>query len=126
MTENNDQAIQEKFERFIEQALTSKEVWALEYPEGGFAICPSADFDEVDVYVVWSTKEEAQACCEEDWKDLVPYAIDLDDFVEDWLPGMYKDGFLVGPDWDKTLTGPEVAAMDLAKFLGGDGGPEVH
>ncbi|MGH1350736.1 MAG: DUF2750 domain-containing protein [Methyloligellaceae bacterium] len=102
---------------FIEHAKTSKEVWTLEYPDGGFAVCPSTEFDEIDVYVVWSDKTSAQVCCVEDWKDLVPFAIDLDSFVEDWLPGMYKDGFLVGPNWDAELTGPEVAALDLAKMM---------
>ncbi len=117
MTEVNGKATENSTARFIERATATGEVWALQYPDGGFAICPSTDFDEVDVYVIWSDKAAAQACCEEDWKDLVPFSIDLEDFVEDWLPGMYKDDFLVGPDWDAELTGPEVAALDLVKLL---------
>lgn len=119
MNDETDKLSEQEIDQFVAQALKAREVWALQYPDGGFAICPSNDFDEVDVYVVWSNEADAKACCEDDWKNLVPVAIDLDEFVEDWLPGMYEDGLLVGPDWDSELAGPEIAALELAKRFGG-------
>ncbi len=119
MNDETDKLSEQEIDQFVALALKTREVWALQYPDGGFAICPSNDFDEIDVYVVWSNEADAKACCEDDWKSLVPVAIDLDEFVEDWLPGMYEDGLLVGPDWDSELAGPEIAALELAKRFGG-------
>ncbi|MEH7896303.1 DUF2750 domain-containing protein, partial [Bacillus pumilus] len=39
-----------------------------------------------------SFKEHAAYCAIEPWGKSMPEMIDLDDFLEEWLPGMIADG----------------------------------
>ena len=42
---------------------------------------------------------------------------DISRFLEDWLPGMHEDNVMVGPNWDRELTGLEVEPADIAAHL---------
>jgi hypothetical protein len=84
----------------------------LQGPEG-WALCSSEKYDNTDVMPFWSKEGFAQVHCQEDWKDYVPVAIELEEFLEDWLSGMHEDVILVGANWDEELEGIEIEPLDL-------------
>ncbi|MDA9371956.1 DUF2750 domain-containing protein, partial [Porticoccaceae bacterium] len=42
-----------------------------------------------------------------------PVAIELEEFLDDWLPGMHSDVLMVGVNWNAELAGREVEPLDL-------------
>ena len=80
-------------------------------------MCPSNDDDDVNVLVFWSDKAYAARHVRDEWAQYVPTAISLNDFLGKWLPGMARDGKLVGTNWDANLCGIESTPADLAAQL---------
>lgn len=39
--------------------------------------------------------------------------ISLEEFLDDWLPGMHEDVILVGVNWNGEMEGAEVEPLDL-------------
>jgi hypothetical protein len=107
----------ENYERFIVRAKAQGEVYGLQAPDGGWAVCPSNEDDEADVIVFWSDRAYAALHQKEEWKDYVVTPVALDEFVEAWLKGMHEDGSIVGPNWDANLIGLEVEPIDVARRL---------
>lgn len=44
-------------------------------------------------------------------------ALSLDEFLEDWLPGMHEDVYLVGVNWNQDLEGLEIEPLDLLEEI---------
>jgi hypothetical protein len=102
----------ENLDRFIVEAMELGCVWGLEGPDG-WALSASEAHDDVDVMPFWSQEGFARAHCQDDWKDYTPVAIELVEFLEDWLPGMHEDVLLVGINWNEELEGEEIEPLDL-------------
>lgn len=102
----------ENLDRFIVEAMELGCVWGLQGTEG-WALSGSEAHDDIDVMPFWSQESFARAHCEGDWKDYQPVAVDLEEFLEDWLPGMHEDVLLVGINWNSELEGEEVEPLDL-------------
>lgn len=102
----------ENLDRFIVEAMEMGCVWGLEGPDG-WALSGSDAHDEVDVMPFWSQESFARAHCQDDWQAYRPVAIDLEEFLEDWLPGMHEDVLLVGVNWNEELDGEELEPLDL-------------
>ena len=107
----------EIYERFIARARAQGEVYGLQAPGDGWAVCPSSEDEDADVIVFWSDRALAARHKKEEWRDYVVTPISLDEFVEAWLKGMHDDGSIVGPDWDTNLLGLEVEPIDVARRL---------
>jgi len=107
------------YQAFIDEVKQSKQVWGLTTrdEEDAWAICPSALYEETDVMPFWSTEKLADAHCIDDWQIYRPAAIALEEFLQDWLPGLHEDDSLVGTNWDMELAGLEVEPADLAEEL---------
>ena len=103
-------------ERFLERVRAKGEVWGLRSADG-WAVCPSNEDEDVIVFVFWSDRAYAARHVREEWAEYVPTAISLDDFLTKWLPGMSRDGRLVGTNWDASLCGVESTPEDLALQL---------
>jgi hypothetical protein len=112
MTEPLSDDTSENLDRFIIEAIAQGCVWGLEGPEG-WALCASEKYEESDVMPLWSQQEFAEVHCLDDWQDYKPVAIDLEELLEDWLPGMHEDLLLVGVNWNKELEGEEMEPLDL-------------
>ncbi len=106
------------YELFITEVLEKGQVWGLKNDEG-WALCDSIEFEETDVFPFWSSEHDARAQCSGDWAIYEASALTLDEFLQDWLPGMHEDGAMVGPNWDSELNGLETEPRDLAERLGG-------
>lgn len=108
---------EENCELFINEVLSSGRIWGLQ-ADDGWAVCDSIEFEETEVFPFWSTEADAARHCDGPWKVYRAAAISLEEFLEDWLPGMHEDGALAGPNWDSELTGLEIEPADLAARLG--------
>lgn len=106
------------YDQFIAEICQTGAVWGLfSAAEAGWAICPSASYEDTDVLPFWSDQQAAAALCSDEWAVYTPEMIPLEAFIHDWLPGMHEDDALVGPDWDAELEGLEVEPADVAAEL---------
>lgn len=105
---------EENFLSFMADAIDHGCIWGLEGPEG-WALCSSAKYENTDVMPFWSQPELAQAHCKDEWQGYKVVPVSLEEFLDDWLPGMHKDVYLVGPNWTEDLEGLEVEPLDLLK-----------
>jgi Protein of unknown function (DUF2750) len=103
---------EENLDRFIVEAMAQGCVWGLEGPEG-WALCASEQSEETDVMPFWSHESFAKVHCQDDWSEYKAVAIDLNEFLDDWLPGMHDDVILIGINWDENLEGEEYEPLDL-------------
>lgn len=106
----------EQLHDFVREVTASGEVWGLEHDEG-WALAPSVDDESVSVMPFWSDESAAAACASDEWSEYRASPIPLDDFLDDWLPGMAEDGYRVGVGWDDDLLGPELDPIDLQEEL---------
>ncbi|MDO8909271.1 MAG: DUF2750 domain-containing protein [Pseudohongiella sp.] len=106
------------YELFLTQVQQTGLVWGL-YGEDGWAICPSVEFEDTEVFPFWSDERYAAALCTEEWEAYAPKSISIDDFMTEWLPGIHEDNAMVGPNWDTEMSGLEVEPADLAAELSG-------
>ncbi|WP_237057113.1 DUF2750 domain-containing protein [Microbulbifer sediminum] len=102
--------------RFLPEAAAQGCVWALEGEEG-FALCASEKYPETDVMPFWSQREFAEGHISGDWAGYRVVAIDLEEFMDDWLTGMHDDVLLVGINWNSELEGIELEPLDLLEQL---------
>jgi hypothetical protein len=105
------------YQRFIEDILESGQVWGLQSEEG-WVVVDSTEYEESEVMPFWSDETYAKNHCVGEWADFKPVAMDLEEFVEEWLAGMAEDGILVGPNWNDDLEGVEVEPEEVAEKLG--------
>ena len=111
-TEPLSDDLAENLDRFIVEAMELGCVWGLEGPDG-WALSASEAHDDIDVMPFWSQESFARAHCQDDWANYKPVAIELVEFLEDWLPGLHEDVLLVGVNWNADLDGEELEPLDL-------------
>ena len=105
--------LQENLDRMIVECLENGCVWGLQDAEENWALVGSTDNESIDVIPFWSGKALAEALCNGDWDVYTPVAIEIEEFLDDWLPGMHSDVLLVGINWSVDLTGDEIEPLDL-------------
>ena len=102
---------QEQHERFVERVRQSGIVWGLRSDEG-WAVAPSSQ-DGIDAMPFWSDQAYAERCAREEWENYAPEEIAIEKFLTAWLPGMARDGHLVGTNWNSDLVGKEIDPIEL-------------
>jgi Protein of unknown function (DUF2750) len=107
--------MQANYSHFVKRVRSSGAVWGLRDLKG-WAICPSNECDR-DVYTFWSDKAYAERHCNGPWGNFTPISIALDAFLKIWLPGLQRDGHLVGVQFNLELAGLEVEPSKLATDL---------
>ncbi len=112
MSEPLSDDFDDNYDRFIDDAIETGCVWALEGEEG-FALCASEINEKLDVMPMWSQPEFAQVHVRGEWSDHQVVPIALDELLDDWLTGMHEDVMLVGPNWTAELEGDEIEPLDL-------------
>jgi hypothetical protein len=87
-----------------------KDGWALAADEAGHQVVP-----------VWPHQNYAVACARGDWSEHVAKEIDLDAWMERWLPGIEKDSRLIAifptPDDKGAVVGSKRLAGDLEEEI---------
>jgi len=107
-----------RYDYFIGKVTDWEEVWSV--GEGdGWALMGSDDGQEV--VPVWPAAAYAQACCVDEWKDCVPKAILLAEWMEKWIPGMVADKKKVAvfplPQGKGIVVKPSDLKLDLDEAL---------
>lgn len=77
----------ERHDYFVEKILEGGQVWTLGSDRG--MVMMSSDGEEV--LPVWPHPDFAAAWASHDWSDCEPVPIELDAWLERWLPGMKRD-----------------------------------
>lgn len=116
MTDIGDQPLDASYEAFLGAVVEDGLVWGL-CDDEGWAMVPSADDDETMVMPFWSSEAAATACASGEWEGFAPEPLPLEDFMEQWLPGMEEDGLRAGVDWSADLEGVEVPPLELQADL---------
>lgn len=80
-----------RFEYALSEMIENKEVWGL-YGNNGWLLLQAED---EACLPIWPHKAFAEAWEKDDFPDCKPKAIDLDAWMDQWLPGMLKNGTLV-------------------------------
>jgi hypothetical protein len=104
---------QENLDRLIVESLEQGCIWGLKDSDDNWALVSSEDNEDIDVMPFWSHQQLAQALCSGDWSIYQPVAIDMEEFLDDWLPGMHADVLMVGVNWNEALEGQEMEPLDV-------------
>ena len=104
---------QENLDRLIVESLQLGCVWGLRDKNNNWALVPSSSNEDIGVMPLWSAEKLASAVCNGQWDIYIPVAIDVEEFLDDWLPGMHSDLLLVGVNWNLDLQGGEMEPLDL-------------
>ncbi|PTY77790.1 hypothetical protein B5V89_13415 [Heyndrickxia sporothermodurans] len=101
---------------FIKKVADFEEVWGLY--DGGWAMTEDSEGNQLVPF--WPKREFADLCNEENWEGYKPKKIDLDVFIDKWIPGMKNDGSKIAIFWynnDSIVVDPERLLSDLEEEL---------
>jgi len=79
-------------EYFIKRIVDFEEVWSLT-DKNGWVL--TEDDSNKKLAPFWPAKEYAIYCAKNEWADCAAEKILLEDFVNDWLPGLSRDNIAV-------------------------------
>lgn len=102
---------------FYAEALEAGEVWTLRDADGYPAPLGTADARAMPF---WSRPSRVQHIIDNipAYRAFEPTSVSLSDWRSRWLPGLAKDGLLVGLNWSGgTATGYDVASEDVERNL---------
>ncbi|MFC3885111.1 DUF2750 domain-containing protein [Bacillus songklensis] len=103
-----------RYEYFIQRVSKSQEVWIV--LDQSNHIKMAGDEEDKILVPVWPFKEYAQCCLEEDMDDCKIIAIPLDQFMNEFLIAMKKEGILSSVFWngfDTTIIEVDQLLFDL-------------
>ena len=108
----------ERYDHFIKQIVDGEKVWGLY--NNGWALA-STD-DGTQVFPVWPAEDYAAKCAQDEWSGYEPISIALNDFIEELLPMLERDGVIPGVFYTPTNKGitPEITQLieDINHELG--------
>ncbi|MBX4262265.1 DUF2750 domain-containing protein [Clostridium estertheticum] len=90
-----------RYEYFVKKVADSENVLGL-YNEGW---ATTEDNNGSVLIPFWPKMEFAKVCAINEWNGYVPKKIDLHEFIEEWLPGMKKDGIKPSIFWNNYDSG---------------------
>ena len=80
-----------RYEYWIKKVADQQQVWSLW--QDGWAL--SGDAAGHELVPVWPHPKYAALCATEQWANHVPKVIDLEAWLEHWIPGIEKDARLI-------------------------------
>jgi hypothetical protein len=106
----------ERYSHLLRQVADFQAVWGLRSRDGWVSM---GDDSGSPSFPIWPHERYAQVFIAGDWSDAKPTAIELDDWIETWLPNMMADGvqLAVFPVIAKTEHGVVVPAAQLLQDL---------
>jgi hypothetical protein len=107
-----------RYEYFIKRVADFEQVWGLAFNDGGWAFSGG---DSAVAFPVWPFAEYAKRSATGAWQDCEPRAIELDEFMGRWLPGLKKDDRKVvafpTPSALRPVREPDAVLSDLEREL---------
>lgn len=110
-------------ERFVRRVVECGQVWGLK-GDNGWAFAESNENEETSVLLFWSDEPYARRA-QSEFTEYTPATISLFDFLYRWLPGMTRDGLLVGTNWTGDLVGIETDPFNLREEIEAKLSPEL-
>jgi hypothetical protein len=104
----------ERFAHLLKRVADWETVWGLRDEAGWVA---SADSEGNSSFPVWPHPRYAAACADREWAGNAPAAIDVHEFVAEWLPAMASDNVSLAVFPTPGLRGVIVSAAELAAAL---------
>jgi hypothetical protein len=106
----------ERYSHLVRQVADFQAVWGLRSLSGWVSM---GDDTGERLFPIWPHERYTQVFISGDWSDTKPTAIELDDWIETWLPNMVADGvqLAVFPVVTKTECGVVVPAAQLLRDL---------
>lgn len=108
--------VTKRYEYFVKKVVDWEEVWGLY--QDGWAM--TKDDNGNLLIPFWPRKEFAQFCATGEWEGYTSELIELDEFLNEWLPGIKKDGYKLSIFWnnhDSAKMDVEVLLQDLKREL---------
>lgn len=87
---------EKRYKYFIKKVVDYEEVWGLY--DDGWAMTASDDGEMM--IPLWPKKEFAEACALDEWKNYRAEKIELEEFIEQWIPTMKEEGYLPSIFWN--------------------------
>jgi hypothetical protein len=84
-----------RYEYFVKKVVDYEEIWGLY--NGGWAT--TQDENGIVFFLFWPKKEFAEFCATDDWRGYFPEKIELEEFINEWIPGMKEDGVKAAIFW---------------------------
>ena len=79
-----------RYEYFVKRAASHRRLWGL---RGGRGWVVAEDDEGDQHFPVWPHQRFAEALATGQWSDATPMAIDIDEWVEEWLPDLVATGY---------------------------------
>ncbi len=105
-------SLENQYKVFINDVITAKQVWALVKMDE-IALLDSQLYDDAMATPFFSNEAAALALRKDEWADFDVVAINLKDFLEKWLTGLYNQDIMVAAIWSVSATGREFEALEL-------------
>lgn len=106
-----------RYEYLVDAVVKAGKIWSLHSDKGWVMVST----DQEECLPVWPGADFAQPWINHDWSDCKPVAINLDDWLKRWLPGMQGDGIAIavfpGSDEDGMVVDPEELRASLLQAL---------
>lgn len=107
----------ERYDYFIRKIADFEQVWGLN--DNGWVLL--GDDDGNQILPLWPEREFAELCAVDQWKNCKPESIELNNFLEKWIPGMINDKTLINifltPDAKGSVVSPPTLESDLQDEL---------
>lgn len=108
---------QGRYEYLLKKVADQEAIWSLW--SNGWAL--AGDNAGQEAVPVWPHPAYAAACAKDKWQGFEPKQIELDAWMQRWLPGIKRDGRLVAvfpsPDDKGVVVGADFLAQDLNEEL---------
>jgi Protein of unknown function (DUF2750) len=108
----------ERYGYFVKRAASHGELWGLRSDEGWVV---AGDDEGNPHFPVWPHARFAEACATGPWEGEKPVEIDVDEWLEGWLPNLERDGMRVAvfqtPEDHGVSVGTERLKRDLEDEL---------
>ncbi|QIZ76968.1 DUF2750 domain-containing protein [Ferrimonas lipolytica] len=105
---------QQRFDATVDGAKANQALWTLADDEG----CVVLESDQERCLLMWHEEEFAQSWATGEYSSCKALKIEMNDFLEKWVPGMTNDGFdlAIAPSLagEGIVLSPEEFADDLA------------
>ncbi|MCT2561813.1 DUF2750 domain-containing protein [Chryseobacterium herbae] len=103
----------ERYNYFVRKVADFEQIWGLS--DNGWALL--GDDIGNQILPLWPEKEFAELCAVDQWKEHKAEPIELDNFIEKWVPGMTKDKILINIFLTPKAKGTVISPADLYSDL---------
>lgn len=106
-------SLPDRYDYFIRKVADFENIWGLN--SDGWALY--GDDEGNQVLPLWPEKEFAELCAVDEWRDYIPEAIGLENFLCKWVPGMTNDKTLISVFPTLETSGLIISPSDINKDL---------